>query len=129
MRRREFLIVVGAAAAWPFAGLAEQAGKVHRIGFLRVGPPPPSFIEPLQTALKTLGYSEGKNLVFEYGLAKRVAELPDMAAELVRRKVDVLVASGTPAVIPAVIPPSHRRPTGPHASRPPPRTRGRRPDA
>ena len=105
MKRREVLSLLGGAAvssaSWPLVARAQQAGKVYRIGFLRVGPPPPSFIEPLQAALKELGYVEGKNFVFEYGLATRVAELPGLAADLVGRKVDVLVASGTPAVIPA----------------------------
>ena len=102
MGRREFVALLGgAAAAWPLAVGAQQAGKVRRIGFLRVGAPPPSFIGPLQKALKDLGYVEGKNFVFEYGLAKSVAELPNLAVDLVRRRVDVLVASGTPAVIPA----------------------------
>jgi len=102
MRRREFIALLGGTAVvWPFAGHAQPAGKVHRIGFLRVGAPPPSFIGPLQTALKNLGYVEGKNFIFDYALAKHVAELPNLAADLVRRKVDVLVASGTPAVIPA----------------------------
>ncbi len=102
MRRREFITLLGGAVAlWPLAAHAQQAGKVYRIGFLRVGPPPPSFILPLQMALKDRGYVEGKNFIFDYGLATHVAELPDLAADLVRRKVDVLVASGTPAVIPA----------------------------
>jgi putative ABC transport system substrate-binding protein len=102
MRRRTFLkLLAGPAAAWPPASRAEDTGKMKRIGFLRVGAPPPSFIEPLQSSLKKLGYAEGKNFTFEYGLAKRVAELPALAADLVRRNVDVLVASGTPAVIPA----------------------------
>ena len=101
MKRRQFITLLGGATAWPLVARAQQAGKVHRIGFLRVGPPPPSFIASLQAALKDLGYVEGNNLIFEYGLAKHVAELPDFAADLVRRQVDVLVASGTPAVIPA----------------------------
>jgi putative ABC transport system substrate-binding protein len=102
VRRREFITLLGgAAAAWPLAARAQQAGGVKHIGFLRIGAPPPSFIVPLQMALKDLGYVEGENFVFDYGLAKRVAELPKLAADLVSRKVDVLVASGTPAVIPA----------------------------
>ena len=102
MKRREFITLLGGmTASLPFAAHAQQARKVNRIGFLRVGPPPPSFIVPLQMALKDLGYVEGRDFIFDYGLAKRVAELPDLAADLVRRKVDVLVASGTPAVIPA----------------------------
>jgi putative ABC transport system substrate-binding protein len=106
MKRREFIALAGGAAAastlsWPLAAREQPTGKVARIGFLRVGPPPPSFIEPLRQGLKGLGYLEDKNFVFDYGLAQRVDQLPGLAAELVRRKVDVLVASGTPAVIPA----------------------------
>jgi len=102
MRRREFITILGVAAVtWPPATLGQEVSKVKRIGFLRIGSPPPSFIVPLQTALKDLGYVEGKNFSFEYGLASRAEELSDLAAELVRSKVDVLVASGTPSVIPA----------------------------
>jgi putative tryptophan/tyrosine transport system substrate-binding protein len=102
MRRRTFIgLVGGAAVAWPLACHGQLAGKVHRIGVLRVGVPPPGFIGSLQTALKTLGWVENQNFVFDYGIATRVAELPDLAADLMRRSVDVLVASGTPAVIPA----------------------------
>jgi putative ABC transport system substrate-binding protein len=101
MTRRAFMTLLGGMAVWSVAVRAQQPGKVNRIGFLRVGAPPPSFIGPLQMALKDLGHVEGQNFIFEYGLAKSVAELPGLAADLVRRQVDVLVASGTPAVIPA----------------------------
>ena len=85
----------------PLAGEAQQASKVKRIGFLRVGPPPTTFIEGFRQGLRELGYLEGQNITIEYGLARSVAEVPDVAAELVRLKVDVLVASGTPSVLPA----------------------------
>lgn len=102
MRRRGFIVLLGGAAvAWPFVARAQLAPKVHRIGLLRVGLPPPSFIEPLRQGLKELGRVEGNNFVFDYGIAQNVNELPDLAAELVRRNVDVLLASGTPAVLPA----------------------------
>jgi len=102
MRRRELLKFGGAASiAWPATGRAQQPGKLNRVGFLRVGTPPPSFIEPFRKGLRELGYVEGQNIVIDYGLAKSAAELPDVAAELLRLKLDVLVASGTPSVIPA----------------------------
>lgn len=85
---------------WPLAVGAQQS-KVHRIGILRVGPPPSSFIEPFRKGLRELGYVEGRNIIIEFGLAQSAAQLPDFAAELVRRKVDLLMASGTPSVIPA----------------------------
>jgi putative tryptophan/tyrosine transport system substrate-binding protein len=87
--------------AVPFAAEAQQPGKVYRIGFLRLGPPPATWFENLRQGLHELGYIEGQNLSVEYGIAKTPAELPDIAADLVRRKVDVLVASGTPSVLPA----------------------------
>jgi len=77
---------------------AQQEGKSHRIGFLRIGPPPTGWIDGLRQGLSDLGYVEGRNIAIEYGLAQSAAQLPDVAAELVRRRVDVLVASGTPSV-------------------------------
>ena len=99
MRRRDFNALVIGAASWPLISHA-QTSKVARVGFLRVGTPPPSFIEPLRAGLKALGYVEGQNFRFEFAIADDVAELPKLAADLAPR-VDVLVASGTPAVIPA----------------------------
>ena len=101
MRRREFLGVLGGASAWPVVARAQQGGKLDRIGFLRVGPPPPSFIDPLRRALTEMGRVEGKSYVFDFGIAERVDQLPIIAADLVRRNVNVIVASGTPAVLPA----------------------------
>jgi putative tryptophan/tyrosine transport system substrate-binding protein len=102
VRRREFISILGGAAVgWPLATHAQLPAKVYRIGILRVGPPPPSFIEPFRKGLRELGYIEGQNLTIEYGLANSAAQLPGIAAELVRLKVDLLVASGTPSVIPA----------------------------
>ena len=80
---------------------AQQETKVPRIGMLRVGAPPPSFIEPFREGLRELGYVEGHNIAIEYGLAQSAAQLPDIAADLIRRKIDVLVASGTPSILPA----------------------------
>jgi len=80
---------------------AQPASKVHRIGFLRFGEPPPTYIEGFRQGLREFGYLEGQNITIEYGVARNAAQLPEIAAELVRRKVDVLVASGTPSVLPA----------------------------
>ena len=100
MRRREFIILL-AVMATPIAALAQESGKIKHIGFLRVGPPPPAFIEGFRRGLRELGYLEGQHFVIEYGLAESVAQIPDTAAELVRRRVDIIVASGTPSVLPA----------------------------
>jgi putative ABC transport system substrate-binding protein len=103
MKRREFIIWLGCSAiAKPTAVLAQEAGKViRRIGFLRVGPPPPAFIDGFRKGLRELGLVEGRHFVIEYALAQSAAQTPGAAAELVRRGVDILVASGTPSVLPA----------------------------
>ena len=102
MRRREFIALLGGATAmWPLAGHAQSLGKLHRIGVLRVGEPPPSYIQPFRQALGRLGYVEEQNIIIEYGLAQSVDQLADMAADLIRRRVDVIIASGVPSVVPA----------------------------
>ena len=101
MRRRGFIALVGSALAWPAAVQGQQAGRISRIGFLRVGSVPPSFIEPFLKGLRDFGHVEGQGVRIEYGLAESVAQLPDVAAKLVSSKVDALVASGTPSVLPA----------------------------
>jgi ABC-type uncharacterized transport system substrate-binding protein len=102
MRRREFLTLLGGVSVFrPAPAHAQRVGKLDRIGFLRVGPPPPSFIEPLRRALSEMGHIEGKNYVIDFGIAESIDQLPAVAAGLIRSKVSVLVASGTPAVLPA----------------------------
>ena len=102
MRRREFITLLGgAAAAWPLAGLAQEAGKVRRIGFLRVGAPPAAFIDGFRRGLREVGLVEGRDFVIEFALPQNTAQVPAAAAELVRRRVDILLASGTPSVLPA----------------------------
>lgn len=81
---------------------AQQAEKVYRIGFLRTGEPPKSYIEIFRQDLKELGYVEGKNVAFEYRWAGGKADrLPGLAAELARLKVDIIVTEGTPPVLAA----------------------------
>lgn len=87
--------------AAPRASVAQQAGTVHHIGFLRVGHPPAPWIEAFRQGLRERGYVEGQSFVIDFGLARSAAQLPEIAAELVARKVGILVASGTPSVVPA----------------------------
>jgi putative ABC transport system substrate-binding protein len=104
MIRNRLAVAVVLAISIPSVLLAvevQQAGKVNRIGFLRFGQIPPTYLEGFRQGLRELGYLEGRNIIIEYGLAQSTAQIPDVAAELVRRKVDVLVASGTPSVLPA----------------------------
>ena len=102
MRRREFVILLGCPLiARATAALAQDTGKIRRIGLLRVGPPPATFIDGFRQGLREQGFVEGQHFVIEYGLASSAAQVPDAVAELVRRKVDIILASGTPSVFPA----------------------------
>ena len=84
----------------PLAAEAQQAGKVYRIGFLRAGEPPRLFIEEFRQGLRELGYAEGQNLIIEFRIGT-LDQLPQLAEELVRSKVDVIVASASSAGIAA----------------------------
>ena len=98
MGRREFVALLGGAvAAWPLAAHAQQAEKLRAIGYLNPGSGPPApGITALFDALAELGWIEGKNVVFERRYAEnRLERLPELAAELVRLNVDVIVAIGT----------------------------------
>ena len=72
----------------------------HVIGFLRVGQPPASFVEGFRQGLREVG-REGPNVVIEYGIAATATDLPKVARELLQRNISVLIASGTPSVVPA----------------------------
>ena len=107
MKRRDFITLLGGAvAAWPLAAHAQQAEKLRAIGYLNPGSGPPApGITALFDALAELGWIEGKNVVFERRYAEnRLERLPELAAELVRLNVDVIVAIGTPG---------RSRPSGP----------------
>ena len=103
MNRRETVLalVVLATAAGSRAPLAQQPGKVWRVGFLSLSAA--SLTSPYSNAflkgMRELGYVEGKNLVIEWRFADgKLERLPGLAAELVRLKVDVMVAGGSPAI-------------------------------
>jgi putative tryptophan/tyrosine transport system substrate-binding protein len=91
MRRREFIMLLGGAAvAWPLAARGQQA-KTPRIGFLGLAPEF-SGVEALRAGLSDLGYIEGANIVIEWRWAEKVDQLPELAAELVRMNVNVIIA-------------------------------------
>src|SRR5213593_1761094 len=103
LRRREFITLLGgAAAAWPLAARAQQA-KVARIGALYIGTADAeSFKKELREGLRELGYIEGQNIAFEFRSAEgKLDQLPRLAAELVRLKVDVIVALYVPCALAA----------------------------
>jgi putative ABC transport system substrate-binding protein len=94
MNRRDFITFLGGAAGWPLSAYGQQAGKVHRIGFLWEGPDVfPDEIEAFRQGLSALGYVEGRNLTIEYRWGEGKPErMPALAKELVRLKVDIIMA-------------------------------------
>ena len=105
-RRREIITLLGgAAASWPLAARAQQARKVPMVGFLGQSTPLGESARSAAFAqrLRELGWVEGRNVAIEYrGAEGRNDRLPDMAADLVQRRVAVIVAAdGTAAALAA----------------------------
>ena len=100
MKRRRFISLIGGAAAvWPLAVRAQQAGRNHRIGFLGMT----SYaqyrhqVDALRAGLRQLGYEEGRNTTIEYRWAEgRYDRLRELAAELVKLNVNIIVTHSTP---------------------------------
>src|SRR5262245_17888786 len=97
MRRRAFISLLGgAAAAWPLKVRAQQANSAT-IGLLWPGDAPPASprMESFRQGLRALGFVDGQNVAVELRYAQRgPQQLPELAAELIRLKVDVIFASG-----------------------------------
>jgi len=96
--RREFITLLGGAAAWPAAARAQQPGKIPRIGIIDDSPRWNAF----RHGLRDLGYVEGQNVAFDYAYGDGVPErLAEAAAQLVHRPVDVIATYATPASLAA----------------------------
>jgi putative ABC transport system substrate-binding protein len=104
VNRRYCITLLGGAAAWPLAAWAQQAGRPPTIGFLVPGTPSshgPWFAALVQR-LRELGWIEGRTVAIEYRWAEgRTERFDEIAAEFVRRKVDVIVTSATAAIVAA----------------------------
>ena len=103
MKRRAFIAGLGSAVAWPVVARGQQASKIYRVGILSAGPvPPPNILSAFVDGLRELGWIDGKNIAFEQRYAdNNLDRLLDLAADLVRRDVDVIVAAGTLAPLAA----------------------------
>jgi putative ABC transport system substrate-binding protein len=98
--------IAGGLLVWPFTGLAQQSKGAPRIGVLGNTVGAPAY-EAFLRALRSLGYTEGRNIAFEWRWAEGKAErFPDLAIELIQLKVDLIVATSTQATLAA------RRATG-----------------
>src|SRR5215467_428175 len=103
MRRREFIkAIAGSVAAWPFMASAQQTG-IAQIGALYIGLADAElFKKELREGLRELGYAEGQNIAFEFRSAEgKLDQLRELASELVRLKVDVIVALYVPCALAA----------------------------
>jgi len=93
LKRREFVALLGASAAWPIAGHAQQAGKIFRSAITWA-----NRVEALRGGLRDLGYVEEKNIVIEFRWTETMDQLPELATQLVRMNVDVIFAPSSTEV-------------------------------
>jgi ABC-type uncharacterized transport system substrate-binding protein len=104
IERRKFLATLGGAAAWPLAARAQQPGRVWRIGVLETTSMTlnAANFQAFRQSLRDLGYTEEQNLTIEYRSAEgRGERFADLAADLLRLNIDLIVTRGTPAALAA----------------------------
>src|SRR5215472_13352148 len=104
LKRRDFISLLGGAAAWPRAARAQQAAKLPIIGFLSSSSPAnrASLITTFRQGMRESGYVDEKSVAIEYRWAEdQYDRLPDLAADLVRRQVAVIAATDSPSTVAA----------------------------
>src|SRR5690242_21158778 len=100
--RRQFLISLGAALAWPLPVRAQPPRAMYRIGFLgnTTAALEANLIEPFRQGLRDLGYEEGRNITIEYRWAEgKYERFPALLTELVALNLDVIVTPATPSAL------------------------------
>jgi putative tryptophan/tyrosine transport system substrate-binding protein len=101
MKRREFITLLGGAvAAWPLTARAQQPGKPPHVGYIRAGTPNNDpYREEFVRGMRDLGYIEGRNVTYEFRhYGNDIESIPSLISDLLRAKVDVIVAGGTAAI-------------------------------
>jgi putative tryptophan/tyrosine transport system substrate-binding protein len=99
MRRREFIALLAASVAWPFAALAQQPGRTYRVGGLSVGPRNGPVVAAMFDELRRFGFIEGQNLTIDWRqYTLHIDLISEFAADLVKAKVDVIYAVGDAAI-------------------------------
>src|SRR5215470_12208257 len=106
MKRREFITLLGSAAAWPFTARAQQRESVRRVGVLlataEADPMVPVRNQAIRQGLRESGFVEGQNVAVEYRFAEgQLDRMPALAADLVHRQVAVIFASSNSGVLAA----------------------------
>src|SRR6476620_10732037 len=97
LKRREFITLLGAVAAWPLAARAQQPAKVPRVGILSpAASETAATLTAFRQAIRDLGYAEGQTIELDFRLSKGIMDaLPALAAELVDIPVNVIVTDST----------------------------------
>ena len=100
--KREFITLLGGAAAWPLGAQAQQPTTVPRIGWIAIGTPQGSeFLEAVKLGLQQLGYVEGRSIIIETRWPTDIRDrVPELARELLALNLQVIVAQG--AIVPLV---------------------------
>ena len=103
LTRCEFITLLGGAAAWPLAARAQPSSRIRHLGFISSSTTTldSPLLLALRAGLRDRGYEEGKNLHIEYYFAQSRDQLHDMALQLVARRVEIILAGGSEAIVAA----------------------------